>query len=427
MRPRIFCCLPEKRAMSDLSGAVAARAPALVAEASGDTVVVLHREDQLFDLGRFNQQNVVVWRALPAESLRGLSWPMVSEYGDIRLDRGVFEAPLIRLYAGDQGADVIMAPRDIPATGTIDCALDLPDDPGSDNEYERIERAVSTFTGRRLLARLDETLEIPPLPAAAQRILALKSNPDYSLQALVRVVETDPSIAARVMSWACSAFYAANPAPRSLSDAIMRVLGFDLVMNMALGLALAGSLRLPAHQVRGAPPFWTEAVFTAAAMEALARRGDAQVRANTGLCYLTGLLANYGTLVIGHVFPPQYQHICLLQEANPQLPVRAIDEHVLSLSRETLSAQLLELWGLPDLITRAIRHQHDHAYDGAGFRETRLLQTARSLLGYGGGSGAMLAEDQLMEMGLRSDDLSAVSTLLVDSRDALDGLARAVA
>jgi HD-like signal output (HDOD) protein len=390
-------------------------------------MVVLHREDQLFDLGRFNQQNALDWRALPAESIRGLSWPMIREFRDIRLDRGVYEAPAIRLYGGENVADVVIAPRDIGAGGTIDCAANLPDAFDKEDDFERIGRAVSKFTGRRLLARLDETLEIPPLPTAAQRILALKSNPDYSLQELVRVVETDPSIAARVMSWACSAFYAANPAPRSLSDAIMRVLGFDLVMNMALGLALAGSLRLPAHEVRGAPPFWTEAVFTAAAMEALARRGDARVRATAGFCYLTGLLANYGTLVVGHVFPPQYQHICLLQEANPQLPVRNIDEHVLSLSREILSARLLEQWGLPESITRTIRHQHDFRYAGDGCREIRLLQTARALLGYGADPLGVLEEDRLMEMGLRSDDLDAVGTLLVDSRDALDGLARAVA
>jgi HD-like signal output (HDOD) protein len=416
--------------MSEMPRAVPIRATPLVSAGAGQTCVVLHRSDQIFDLVRFNQQNATRWRALPTEDLRGLSWPEVQNEREIWLDRGVLEAQAVAVTDSldpDDLRERTLKPSSIRHTGTIDCAFDLPVRDGSYDDLDRIHSSITTFTRRRLLARLDETLEIPPLPAAAQRILALKSNPDYSLKELVKLTETDPSIAARVMSWANSAFYAANPPPRSLTDAIMRVLGTDLVMNLALGLALAGSLRLPEHQVKGVPPFWTEAVYTATAVEALARRGDATTRAIAGFSYLTGLLANYGTLVLGHVFPPQYGHICLLQEANPGLPAWMIDEHVLQVPREALASALFDQWGLPEEITVAVREQHNLDYSGPFARVVHLLQAARSLLGYGSIERMSLGESGLISLGLGSADLDQVGALLVDSRDALDGLARAVA
>lgn len=346
------------------------------------------------------------------------------------MDRGVVEAQLVAVLDSlepDEDGRRILQPSSIRHTGTIDCAFDLPVMDDHDSDLDRIHSSITTFTKRRLLARLDETLEIPPLPAAAQRILALKSNPDCSLQELVKVTKTDPSIAAWVMSWANSAFYAASPPPRSLGDVIMRVLGTDLVMNLALGLALAGSLRLPEHQVRGMPPFWTEAVYTATAVEALARRGDATTRSTAGFAYLTGLMANYGTLVLGHVFPPQYAHICLLQEASPGLPACMIDTHVLQVSREVLASALFDLWGLPEEITVAVREQHHPDYQGSFDRVVRLLQAARTLLGYGAFADSSIEDADLAAIGLRSDDLDQVGALLVESRDAMDGLARAVA
>lgn len=408
------------------SVAIPVRATALAQAGTGEECIVLHRADQLFDLLRFNQQHAFASRAVPASHGSGQPWEAVLEAGEVLVDRSVLGAARLRVFSPDD-PDFEVSATDLPPHRTIDCCV-LPDDPGADSdERSLIDNAITSFTHRRLLARLDETLEIPPLPAAAERILALRSDPDYPLKELVKVVETDPSIASRVMAWACSAFYAANPAPKSLSDAIMRVLGCDVVMNLALGLALAGTLRLPANQVRGLPPFWTEAVYTAAAMEALARRGDAGVRSNAGMSYLTGLLSNYGTLVAGHVFPPQYANICLLQEANPQLPARSIDQHVLTLPREALAAALFESWELPEATIAAIRFQHTRDYSGDCETEVRLLQTARALLGYGFDPGPLLEAERLDEIGINESDIQEVGNLLVDSRDALDGLVRAVA
>ncbi len=411
--------------MSVETGDIRVRATTLADAHSSATCTILHRRDWIFDINAFVRTEGRAWRVVPAPTPRGVDWSELAVTDELLVDAAVMSVPRIEVFD-------LSDPHQIVATSSLRNArvvrtcTPATSAVGHTTPAQQIDHAITSFTGRRLRQRLDQTLEIPPLPVAAQKIIALKSNPDYSLADLVKVVETDPSIAAKIMSWACSAFYAVDPAPRSLSDAIMRVLGFDLVMNLALGLALAGTLRLPAHQVNGVPPFWTEAVFTAAAMEALSRR-QSNGWDQAGLHYLTGLLANFGTLILGHVFPPQYEVLCRLQEANPDVPVNQLDDHVLTISREVLAAELFALWELPASTITAVRHQHDTHYTGDHAHAVSLLQASRAMLGYGCHELGDIDSVELEAIGIGEEDLTEVSSLLLDSRDALEGLARAVA
>ncbi|MFW6092347.1 MAG: HDOD domain-containing protein [Pseudomonadota bacterium] len=306
-------------------------------------------------------------------------------------------------------------------------ARDVAGDPtpaARDGDRAAIHASLSRFTVLRLQQRLDETLHIPPLPEMARRIIALQSDPSFPLRDLVEIVETDPSVAARVMGWANSAFYNPDPPARSIHEAVVRVLGLDTVMSMALGMALGQALRLPEARTRGMPAFWLEAVTTAAAMEALARRMPH--RPSAGTSYVAGLLANFGTLVLGHVFPPQYATICLLQEANRHLPHTHVDHHVLALPREVLAAALLECWSLPAEVTDAVRFQYRPDHRGPSTSYVALLRVSRKLLGTQGLTDHPPQPPEpaeLAALGLEQEDLQQVLGLLHDCADQLDRLA----
>ena len=95
---------------------------------------------------------------------------------------------------------------------------------------------MQAFTARRIQQRLEATIEIPPLADTAQKIIKLRVDPNATIDDITGVVETDPALAAQVVSWAASPYYASPGKIRSVEDAIVRVLGFDLVINLALGL-----------------------------------------------------------------------------------------------------------------------------------------------------------------------------------------------
>lgn len=117
-----------------------------------------------------------------------------------------------------------------------DICTELPDtNLNYENFYERdqhaINQSLSSFTILRIQKRLEETLELPPLPETARAIIELRSDPDADVDKLGKIVERDPSLAAQVVSWASSSYYSAPGNIKSIQDAIIRVLGYDLVMN----------------------------------------------------------------------------------------------------------------------------------------------------------------------------------------------------
>jgi len=294
-----------------------------------------------------------------------------------------------------------------------------------EGDLGRIEESVSRFTERRMRQRLDETLQIPPLPLSARQIIALQADPDCELREVVIVVESDPSLAARIVGWANSAFYSPRTPVRNVSDAINRVLGIRTAVSMALGISLGGTLRLPKSQVSDAPPFWLEALLTASTLEALAQASSLPDKPGPGDAYLLGLLANFGTLVLGHVFPNQYAQICRLQEANPHLPHPFIDQHVLQLPREIIASALLESWDLPESVTQAVRFQHVTDHDGDWPVHAQLLRFARQLLNEQGlivqplpGHVVLNAE----QIAIEPRRLASIVDRLHASRDQLEGV-----
>lgn len=296
----------------------------------------------------------------------------------------------------------------------------LSEDPSQDGQD--LSRAVSNFTALRMRQRLEETIEIPPLPATAQKIMRLRSNPDADIMQLADLVETDPSLAAQVVSWASSAFYAAPGKVRSVEDAIGRVLGFDLVINLAVGLALGKTFKLPKDAPEGATGYWEQAIYTAAVIEGLAKAMPRAKRPELGLNYLAGLLHNFGYLVLAYIFPPYFRTICRHQEANPHVQPHLLDQHLLGVSRDQIGSWLMRFWDMPSEISNAIRHQHDPFYAGEDHVYANLVYLAQAVLqeeDIGEGAPMPIPDALLERLELSREKASEVVHKVLDARDAL--------
>ena len=236
--------------------------------------------------------------------------------------------------------------------------------PNDSTDLDLIFNSIRNFTTLRIKQRLEETLEIPPLPQTAQKILALRSNPNANVSDLAEIVEMDASLAAQIVSWASSPYYAAPAKIRSVHDAISRVLGFELVSNLAVGMALGNTLSLPKDFPDGFTPYWLQSVYCSTVVEAIVQLIPPEKRPSQGLACLAGLLHNFGYLVLAHIFPPHFSAICRHIEANPAISHVAIDHHLLGVTREQISAWLMQLWNMPNEVCVGIRFQHEPNYQG---------------------------------------------------------------
>lgn len=419
------------------------RIQAVLLEDSIGTMLVLYSQDQLLDLARLTELTGRQLLAVKPDRLAR----MLAKHELSRLpalpsltnspclyEECLLQQPRLLLESGQPGLLVEVSSGDFKrllskATAgnfavplrDIRPNLDRPDD-----DREEIAQAVQSFTARRIQKRLEETIEIPPLPHTAQRIIKLRVTPEASIDDITGVVETDPALAAQVISWAASPYYAAPGRIRSVEDAIVRVLGFDLVINLALGLALGKTLSLPKDHPQEATPYWQQAIYTAAVIEGLARAIPRQSRPEMGLSYLAGLLHNFGYLVLAHVFPPHFSLICRHQEVNPHLSHSHIEQHLLGITREQIGAWLMRLWGMPEEVANALRFQNDPDYDGEHAAYPNLVCLAVRLLrqrGIGTGGEQEIPQQLFDRLDISRDKAEEAVSRVLNAEAALRALA----
>jgi len=295
----------------------------------------------------------------------------------------------------------------------------------SQQDLEDVHAAIRQFTPLRIKQRLAETLDLPPLPETARRVIELRVDPNADTVHLAEVVELDPGMAAQVVSWARSPYYGVRGEIKSIEDAVLRVLGFDLVINLALGLSLGRTLSVPKEGPHGYAPFWQQSVVTATLCAELIRIMPARYRPPHGLAYLCGLLHNFGFLILGHVFPPQFSLVNRHIEANPHINRFYIERHLLGMTREQISACLLQQWKMPEELVTAMRQQHNPEYEGEHCEFSRLLYIAtRSLRRHGFGDGPYENPEAyvLDYLGLRPDAVDETTCRVLEKIDDLSGM-----
>ncbi|UTF58803.1 aminoacyl-tRNA deacylase and HDOD domain-containing protein [Gilvimarinus sp. DA14] len=299
----------------------------------------------------------------------------------------------------------------------------------NEDQIQQIETAVRNFTELRIKQRLEETLELPPLSDTAQRIIKLRVDPDADISDLAQIVSTDPSLAAQVVSWAASPYYSAPGKIKSIHDAIVRVLGFDMVLNLALGLALGKTISLPKDGPDGELQYWQQAVYMAATIEGLVAAIPREQRPSFGMAYLTGLLHNFGALVMAEVFPPYYSQYCRLSEANPHASPQAIERHLIGITRDQIASTLMELWNMPEEVVVGLREQSNPFYQGEHAAYAKLVYVASGLLRQHGicrGPKHAIAESLFHELGLPRDKAEAAMVNIIESSEELEHIAGAL-
>ncbi|PCK07721.1 MAG: histidine kinase [Alteromonadaceae bacterium] len=303
-------------------------------------------------------------------------------------------------------------------------APELSSDPNGDEKA--ILNSVQKFTELRVKQRLSETLELPPLPESAQRIIKLRADPNADINDLTDVVEIDPSLAAQVVSWAASPYYSAPGKIRSVHDAIVRVLGFDMVLNLALGLALGKSLSMSAIKPSQIDQYWRSSVYTAAVIEGLVGKIPRDSRPTFGMAYLSGLLNNFGYLILAEVFPPYFESVSRLTSGNPHIPNAAIEQHLIGITGNQIASWLLDNWNMPEEVVTALRQQNNLQYDGEYKEYAKLIHLAKGLLanaGIGDSYGRNIDDVEIEALNLTRGAVTEVIENIVEASDDLDSIA----
>jgi HD-like signal output (HDOD) protein len=149
--------------------------------------------------------------------------------------------------------------------------------------------STSTAMKSPLSNLIDRVVTLCPLPASAQRILQLTSDPDVEIKEVGRVLSTDPALAAEVMRLANSAAYSRGTAATDLVQAILK-LGISELRQMAGAMAILAAFPT---ETEFATDLRTASVLAGAMARDLAQRLKS---ANVGTAYVCGLLSECGAM-----------------------------------------------------------------------------------------------------------------------------------
>jgi HD-like signal output (HDOD) protein len=242
-------------------------------------------------------------------------------------------------------------------------------------------RAVCFTPPADMRQKISRVKALPPLPGIAQRILELEADPLADAGKLAELIEQDPLMTAQVIRWACSAFYGYRGKIATVHDAISRVLGFDLVFNLALGLAALSPLRSPKDGRIGTKMFWTHALASTQLMKALSQKMPAEHRPDSKQIFLAGLLHNIGFPLLGDQFPEEFKYLDNLVTANPTLTVVNLENYAFGVDHAKLGAWLMNTWSMPKPLTDIVYHHHNPCYRGDNSQLNLLTFLSDCLLG----------------------------------------------
>lgn len=278
--------------------------------------------------------------------------------------------------------------------------------------------------------RVAEQRELPAMPETAHRLLRLHNDPKATIADLVAIVELDPSLGAQVIRYATSAYFGYHGRVDSIEQAITRVLGFETVVNMALGIASAKSFQTPKDGPIGLHAFWRHAIYSAALCQSLAGLTPRTLGVKRGMAYLAGLLHNLGFLVLGHLYKPEFHLLNKTVALNPKPPITLVERRLLGIDHTQIGARLFDAWAMPMELVVAVAEHHNENYHDEHSPYAHLVLLADQLLrGYDIGDGAN--EDPpprvLTLLGMNFEDVLRVTQRVLDDVDGLDTMARQLA
>ena len=220
---------------------------------------------------------------------------------------------------------------------------------------------------------------LPPFPTMALRLLSISTESATAIDDYENAFKADPALATDLLLTANSAEFGLPARVSSVRQAVT-LLGLERVNSLSLTIAMRYYMRESTPRLQVLQPLWTHSIATAVIAEALA---NATGQGMPGL-YTAGLVHDVGRL--GLLMSAGKPYASMLSEPVVSLEDALVDERSqFGIVHTEAGAIMTKSWGLPDLLSDAIRCHHDPAppRSDQGLNLIQLACCTASALGYG--------------------------------------------
>jgi len=172
------------------------------------------------------------------------------------------------------------------------------------------------------------------------------NNINSSARDLVRVIQMDPVLTARVLRVANSAYFGMREEVTSMHRATI-LLGMNTIRNLALATAIRGSFVFDDDVcLIRSEDFWRYTVGTAVLTDLLARRA-AVPRQVVDEAFILGLLHTIGKALLIQGYPDEFNEVIGLA-LDEQVSTDVIEDRLFQTNHRDIGKKMGEKWMLPD-------------------------------------------------------------------------------
>jgi len=198
---------------------------------------------------------------------------------------------------------------------------------------------------------------IPVLPPGAPHLLKSLTDDSISFIDLAGVIERYPTIAARLISLANSAWSSPVSEITSLENACSR-LGFDVVRSASIALAVSApfdSSRCPDFKARF---FWCSGLLAADGAAWLTHFSKS-IHIEPSAARAAGLIHNLGLLLLADQLPKEVDRAIKLVQKEEAMQLGQALIYILGFDHCDAGRQLGLAWELPELLVNAMDYRVD--------------------------------------------------------------------
>ncbi len=221
------------------------------------------------------------------------------------------------------------------------------------NRALNLRNIVSSPSLRSLVGGIKS---LPSLPSLYLDITRELRSKDPNVEALVKSIEMDPAIAAKVLQLVNSGFFGL---PNKIADVgeASRLLGIEILQSLVLLSGVFSQFEQQGGIFLSIHSYWKHSLAVGRLSQAVVRflpNGDA-FRQET---FTAGLLHDIGDLILS-VYRHR-EHVQANQIASSEgLPRHRVERQLMGASHAEAGAYLLNLWGLPSTTVEAVALHHD--------------------------------------------------------------------
>lgn len=202
---------------------------------------------------------------------------------------------------------------------------------------------------------LNSQVKLPALPGTGMRLLEItqQSIDDIDIEKFSKLIEADPTLYARVLQLANSAYFGTINTITDIRQAIMHI-GLEETLYSIQLLFFQNMLpTFPAMDGLNAKGYWDHAWACGVANKMLGQL-DLKMKVPPKELYLAGLFHGIGKLILALYQPDKFQQ-CLANSRDYSLPLEESEQDIFGITDTFIASQVMQSWNIPANICAAVQ------------------------------------------------------------------------